>query len=871
MKKGSYIRRSCLTLFLLLVQATFSFVFAQDFINATANSFNITIDASVFGNGVSCADFNQDGLDDISFCSTGDGAYFLLNNGNGFTPVSFGLNLGNDLKIILWVDYDNDGDKDLFVSYNFEPVQLFRRDGPNLLVDVTESSGILLQTSRNFGACWGDYDADGWLDLYLCKYHNPDFTSGYEFTNHLYHNLGDGTFEEVSVQANVGDGIKASFQSSFFDYDLDGDQDIYVINDRLTAANSMYRNNGDGTFSSVGPGTGTGIVIDAMCSATEDFDNDGDLDIYVTNNTGGSFLLVNNNAVFSNQAYDLGCQVDNICWGALWMDVDNDMDQDLFVPTTGNVGTIELQNEFFLNIGDQSPEFINFEGEMALDDDDYGTYAASKGDFNNDGFSDFVESNNYPSANQLWMNTATSGAHWLKVSIEGTISNRDGIGSWIKVYTGDVVQTQYTFCGESYCAQFSEREMFGLGSNTMIDSLCVTWLSGITDCFYNVTVDTTLHIVEGSSFIPTIDLPDSISLCEGASIELNPGTFDSYLWSTGDISPTLVVTETGDYFVQVLTPYSGYVTSDTISISIVPDIEVSAIISPPSCFGFADGSIELDVITGGALDSTLWSSGESTLYLDSLVEGNYSVFISDDIGCEFSGEYTLNQPDSISLLANATGVSCYGFTDGWVEINASGGTGAIMLDFGLVDPEELGAGDYLVSAIDENDCTSTIEFSITEPEALDVLLTEVDIFSGEFGSASVDVSGGTPPYEISWSTDENGESVDNLAAGDYWVLVSDSNSCEVLSEFTITSNLSHAFQALSVFPNPFSDQLELTLEPHKYTMLEILDPLGKIVYKVQIGSEASLTIGSTLSPGRYYLRLTGTNSFGGAIIVKTAP
>ena len=156
--------------------------------------------------------------------------------------------------------------------------------------DITVSSGITTETMKSWGGAWGDYNNDGYLDLFLS---NRDIVNR-DYPNLLYKNNGDNTFTDVSNLVGISNVNHISFCASFFDFNNDGWQDIYIINDRYNTSNIMYKNNGNGTFTDVSAASGTNISIDAMSSAIGDYNNDGWLDIYVTNTTLGNYFLKNN-------------------------------------------------------------------------------------------------------------------------------------------------------------------------------------------------------------------------------------------------------------------------------------------------------------------------------------------------------------------------------------------------------------------------------------------------------------------------------------------------------------------------------------------------------------------------------------------------
>jgi len=514
------------------------FLIAQ--ISFSENAVGLGVTTNYYGNaaafltgGVSFCDFDGDGWDDLTFATeVGYEVKFFKNNSGTFTEISnLGPIFNSDKTLqINWVDYDNDGDKDLFIVSHSGSNKLYQNDGTFTFSDVTFSAGIDISTLYAFGASWGDYNNDSYLDIFI-SYRDESQPNDIYF-NTLYKNNGDGTFTDVSAATGLDltDNL-LSFCSSFFDYDNDGWQDIYIANDKQDNENIMYHNNGDGTFSDTSVATGTNVSIDAMSTAISDCNNDGYLDIYVTNTTMGNVFFENNgDGTFTDIASTNGTLMETVAWGAVFLDADNDMDTDLYVSglfTTANQPSF-LPSAFYENQGDDTFLIPNTAGS-GFDADDSMSYSNAIGDVDNDGYPDIVvvnrESNNF-----IFHNNGSSN-NYLKVRLEGTTSNRDGIGSWIQAYNNGVPQNRYTLLGEGFTSQNSNSEFFGLGAETVVDSLKVKWLSGTVDILYNVSVNQTLSVVEGSSLsVNKFDLSNAVKVYPNPSIsgkfQLNFSNFD---------------------------------------------------------------------------------------------------------------------------------------------------------------------------------------------------------------------------------------------------------------------------------------------------------------------------------------------------------
>lgn len=483
-----------------------------------------------YGTGVSCYDWNKDGLDDLTV-GTGEGAAIFLNNGSTLSSADLGITGSQETKGITWVDYDNDGDADLLLTRFFGPLSLYRNDGNLVFTEVTGNAGLNIQAPMAcHGASWGDVNNDSWLDLYICNY---SFNNGQ--TNLFYLNNGDGTFTECATARGIDNGSFLSFQAVFIDLNSDGWQDIYLINDKDYAENTFYLNDGTGYFTDATAGTGLDIMIDAMSNSFADFDNDGDFDLYVSNTVGNNLLINDGYMTFTEEAESYGLYVGQISWAAVWLDANLDMHQDIFVATAPLIN-IPISNEFYFSLAEsdsfQFDQNSGFAGVPTL------TYSAASGDFNGDGLPDLASSSKESVGIKVHLNNLQSG-NYLKVTLEGTQSNKDGIGSVIRCYADGIQQMRYTFCGEQYMSQNSQHILFGLRDNSIVDSVSVTWPSGVVDVIYDVAINQNISIVEGSTAI-TVDAPES-ELKRMVSLNYNLGI--PYITTTEEVEIELYNTE----------------------------------------------------------------------------------------------------------------------------------------------------------------------------------------------------------------------------------------------------------------------------------------------------------------------------------------
>jgi len=475
------------------------------------------------GGGISFYDYNEDGWDDITISSaTGSDIYFFKNIGGSFEREILSIDGGSlQTKQLIWVDFDNDDDLDFFAASDEGLNKLFSNNGDNTYVDVTADSGLPLVPYDTFGGAWGDYDNDGFLDVFLTIRDASESQP-----NLLFHNNGDRTFTDVTASAGVETTGYISFCAAFFDYNNDGYQDIYMANDKYVTENILYKNNGDGTFENVSAASGTNLIMGAMSTTIDDYNNDGWLDIYVSNddqqlggNTteGNAFLRNNQDGTFTNIAQQNGTTFNSVGWGCVFLDAENDSDHDLYVSGSLDGTNGLLPSAFFENDGTGNFTIPVNAGFLT---DTRQSFSNAIGDVDNDGYPDIAVLNDNDDDIFLWKNMSPHTNNWLKVGLQGTESNSMGIGSWIEIRSNGLVQYQYTVCGEGYLGQNSSWEFFGIAEATIVDYVKVTWLSGIVDVLEDVTINEHLVVVEGEH--PVLGVEDSS--VSAFSIYPNPAT-----------------------------------------------------------------------------------------------------------------------------------------------------------------------------------------------------------------------------------------------------------------------------------------------------------------------------------------------------------
>ena len=429
-------------------------------------------------------------------------------------------------------DYDNDGFADVYVTA-FGPDVLWRNTGKGTFVDVTQRAR--LGDPRWSTSCaFGDYDHDGLLDLYVANYVHFDpktiparaTTTNCRFMSTdvfcgptrlpgdadvLYHNNGDGTFDDVTAKAGIVDPGYYGFGVVFADLNDDGWPDIYVANDSVP--NLYFRNRGNGTFVEEGLLAGVALSGDGRPQAgmgvdSGDYNGDGLPDLIVTNFSHDHNTLYENGpaGVFTDKSYATGIASTAgpyLGWGVKLVDVDNDGALDVFI-ANGHVypevdkhglGTHYLQRkQLFLNQGRRfTPFAARTDSALALEKSSRG---AAFGDFDNDGDIDVlvINMNDGPT---LLRNDTTSDNRWITVQLAGTKSNRDGIGAKVRIEAGGRRQVTEVRGDGSYLSHSDTRAHFGIGAANRVSRIEIRWPSGIVDTASGLEVDRFYVAIEG--------------------------------------------------------------------------------------------------------------------------------------------------------------------------------------------------------------------------------------------------------------------------------------------------------------------------------------------------------------------------------------
>lgn len=450
-------------------------------------------DPKGFAGGVAAADYDADGDIDLYIVGGDTEPNQLYQNQGDGTWLDVAPDVG--LNIVNWgsgpafADIDGDADLDLFVgAVADDPVFLFenRLDEPvAAFVDVTASSGIVLQTGTTVSATFHDYDQDGFLDLFLS--HWGTGRSRGEDTETVWHNNGDATFTNRSLDSGIAASLLEedtdwTYTPNLSDIDGDGDADLLMAAEFETS--QVFVNNGDGTFTKT---SDREVLIDqaGMGAAVGDYDNDGDMDWFVSSilqfepgvgNLIGNRLYSNDgNGIFEDVTDSAGVADGDWGWGSCFADFDNDGRLDLFHVNgwTNEQGKDfrEDQVRFFYNLGDGT-----FEDQAS----DVGLTGTGQGrgvvcfDADRDGDLDILITNNGPEAVVYYRNESTSNNHYLSIALEGDGTNRFGIGAHITVITDDGTQVRELGGSNNFTSHNPLEVHFGLGAATSAD-ISVRW------------------------------------------------------------------------------------------------------------------------------------------------------------------------------------------------------------------------------------------------------------------------------------------------------------------------------------------------------------------------------------------------------------
>jgi hypothetical protein len=560
------------------------------------------------GTGQVFVDFDNDGWLDLFLTNQLGPNQLYRNNGDGtfaLSPLSAQLAITDSLSLgANAADYDNDGWRDIFVTVWGSPNALFHNDGGTGFTNVSASAGII-NDGPSEGSAWGDYDNDGFLDLYVANYSCD--TCGVSLPDQLYHNNGDGTFSDFSNLLDLGERSKLGFLASFADYDNDGDADLYVINDKLQG-NTLWRNDGAGCggwcFTDVSVSAGADTRVFGMGLATGDYDNDLDLDFYFTN-IGPMVLLQNQTSQGSPEFVDVapavGVDRDTVGWGAIFFDYDNDSWLDLYFSAMAS----DNMNRLYHN--EQDGTFSDVTAISGASEP-LNSIGVSYADYDQDGLLDLIVGQ-FDTEYRLYRNMGSENRaanNWLRVKLVGAAPiNRDAIGARVYLTTSEgLTLMQEVKSGSSFGAGSDLALHFGLGTATVTD-LTVRWPNGEEDTYTDVPLNQQWQLTYSSADLEFA--PDYAFVADPNTTV----TRTHWLTNSGNTTDTITLTVASEL---------GWTTVDPMSVVLAAgaSAEITASFTVPNIIEITETAL---ITATSSLNSAVSATVTDTVTVDSPTVG----------------------------------------------------------------------------------------------------------------------------------------------------------------------------------------------------------------------------------------------------------
>ncbi len=522
---------------------TIGFSLLVQFALAQVNFQDITLSAGIADPGnknhsLAFGDFDNDGDQDIYTLTRLNENKLFENLGNGvFNNVAplAGLNLEGSARAAVWGDINNDGWLDLYVGMYQSPDRLFINNGPTnngdfTFTDITFVAGIF-NSEETISVHLADIDNDGLLDIYVANYMAE---------NRLYRNNGNLTFADITQVSGTTDD-SFSMGCAFFDYDNDGDQDLYLVHD-FEQANILYENDGVGQFTNVAEARGVAVIGHGMGVDVADVNRDGWWDLYITDLDENVLLLNDGAGNYVDISDEAGIEDTGMGWSTFFLDFDNDGWQDIYVVNDSQFSP--EPNVLYRNNRDNTFTLVDQTDAASTG----GSVGGACADINNDGYLDIAIANTFGAeGNQLFQNTGGSH-HWIGFHLEGTRTNRSAIGSVVEIEYGDgLVQRDVVMAGTGFGSANTLYVHFGLAGYETVSKATVYWASGQIEEFTDLEVDQTQTLSEQNlPQILTSIVTDSLveqydkfetTLAIDATYD-NPYDYDQVQVSAAFISPT---------------------------------------------------------------------------------------------------------------------------------------------------------------------------------------------------------------------------------------------------------------------------------------------------------------------------------------------
>lgn len=576
---------------------------------------------SFSGVAIAVADMNADGYDDIIHLRNGRILTIELQlPSGGLQTIVVGQISNNSQWSMCVADADNNGFNDVLAGGSYDGVKLIRAsaNGQTYTTGNLPGTNIFLQ-----GSNFVDINNDGWLDVFAC--HDDG-------NNRIWANDGTGQFvpanDWIDMTTVPPSDNSGNYGSVWTDFDNDGDIDLYIAKCRTGVnnpndgrrINQLFVNNGDGTFfQDTLDVFGLRNGAQSWTADFGDVNNDGWMDCFITNHDAPSQLLLNNGAgVFTDVTAGSGIAVQGLPIQGIFRDFDNDGWLDIIVAGT--------RHHLYRNNGDGT--FTDF-GLEAFGTQQMESYAV--GDLNHDGKLDvyggyaqvYTTPSNIPDV--IWLNNTQHDNNFLTVRLTGTTSNRNAIGARIEAWGPWGIQIREVRSGESYGIMNSMYQHFGLGTATGVDSLVIRWPSGLREVFHSIPANQSIQITEGTCISPfaSLSVNGPLVFCIGESSTLSVQGGSTFAWSDGSSASTLTVTASGTY--SVVVGDTSACTTLLPSVQFLVDPVGTPVIQVIGDTIFCPGG-SVTLIASNA-NAYAWSNGESNQSIVVSSSGTYTVAV----------------------------------------------------------------------------------------------------------------------------------------------------------------------------------------------------------------------------------------------------
>lgn len=602
------------------------------------NSTNLMSNTTTSGGCMGVVDMNGDGLDDIAKLNNSRQFMVDYQNTDGtFSLVDYGNIAGQGQWGWAIADMDNNGHKDVVSGGSYDGTHYLRiTSAGNATLQDLNGPDIFTQAMSI-----GDVDNNGRLDVFACHDDGPPslwFTnaSGVPVNNNAYINWATDPTSDMS----------GNYGSCFTDFDNDGDLDLYIAHCRQGVNspddprrwNRLFVNDGNNNFTDQAEDYGIQIRNQTWTADFGDIDNDGDLDMVATNHDATIQLFENDGTGnYTDITAGCGMEVNGFFLQSKFVDFDNDGFLDVLI-----AGGVEF---FFKGNGDGTFQQTNnlFPSSKAM-------HSFATGDLNNDGFQDVFanygggyinsDSNN---PDRLWMNNGNDN-HWFTVRLQGTVSNRDAVGARVTITGPWGTQVREVKAGESYGMVTSFGCNFGLGAHTTVPTVTITWPSGLVETFSDFPADQTITVIEGTCISPVamITTPQAPIICgNGDMLTLTANDGYDYEWTTGATTQSIDITEAGSYGVTI-DDGEGCSAVTSIFVEQSPDETPTVTSSGETIFCEGDAI----VLTSSEAASYVWSNNATTRSITVEMSGQYEVTIEGVCGDFTSSTVSVDVLDS---------------------------------------------------------------------------------------------------------------------------------------------------------------------------------------------------------------------------------